>query len=113
MSPTDQRKQWAQHIEDEARALEMQQHAAGGSHTPVAGPLPFSADELAVAVANAVAEERRRCAEVAERWSSEARLLEAFGDFTEWELRAASATARAVGSEIRSGAAPVRPHGQR
>ncbi|MEJ8839142.1 hypothetical protein [Ramlibacter sp. AN1133] len=111
MSGNEQRKQWAEHIRDEARALEVQQHSAGASHTPLEGPLPYSADQLAAAVASAVAAERQRCAEVADSWSSEARLLEAFGDFTEWELRAASATARAVGSEIRGGAATGRPRG--
>jgi hypothetical protein len=110
MSGTDQRKQWAEHIEDEAKALEAQQHSAGGTHTPLEGPLPYSADQLTAAVAEAVAAERQRCAELADRWSSEAKLLEAFADFTEWELRAASATARAVASDIRNGAASGRPH---
>jgi len=112
MSGIEQRKQWAEHIRDEARALEVQQNSAGVTHTPVEGPLPHSADELTAAVAKAVAAERQRCAEVAERWSSEARLLEAFGDFTEWELRAASATARAVASEIRTSGATGRARAQ-
>ena len=72
----------------------------------------YSAEQLAQAVASAVATERQRCADLADRWSSEATLLEAFGDFTDWELRAATATARAVGSEIRNGAAAARPAGQ-
>jgi len=105
MSEMEQRKQWAEHMEDEAKALEVQQHSAGDSHTPVEGPLPHSADQLAAAVASAVAAERQRCAEIAEGWSSQARLLEAFADFTEWELRAASAAARAVAGEIRNGEA--------
>jgi hypothetical protein len=105
MSAIDKRQQWAQHLQDEAKALERQQEAAGSTHSPVEGPLPYSADQLAEAVAIAVAAERQRCAQIAESWTVEARLLEVFGDFTEWELRAASATARAVGSEIRG--APV------
>jgi hypothetical protein len=109
MSGNEQRRQWAEHMRDEARELEVQQHSAGGTHTPVEGPLPFSADQLAAAVANAVAAERQRCAEIAERWSSEATLLAAFGDFTQRELRGASATARAVAGEIRNAAATVRP----
>jgi hypothetical protein len=112
MSGSEQRKQWAEHIRDEARALDVQQHAAGGTHSPVEGPTPYSAEQLAQAVASAVAAERQRCAEVADSWGSEAKLLEAFGDFTEWELRAATATARAVGSEIRHGAALGPAHGQ-
>ena len=110
MSTIDQRRQWAEHIRDEAKALEVQQHAAGTTHTPFEGPLPYSADELAAAVATAVAAERQRCADIAESWSTETRLLEAFGDFTEWELRAATATARAVGNNIRN--APHRPLGE-
>jgi len=105
MSVIDQRKQWAEHIRDEAEALVLQQHAAGTTHSPMEGPLPYSADQLAVAVATAVAAERQRCAEIADTWNTEAKLLDAFGDFTEWELRAATATARAVGNEIRNGTA--------
>lgn len=108
MSTTDQRKQWAEHLDDEAKALQRQQQTAGGTHTPVEGPLPYSADQLDAAIAASVAAERQRCAEIADSWSGEARLLEAFGDFTEWELRAAAATARAVGCEIRNTAAPRR-----
>ncbi|GAB3655038.1 hypothetical protein [Ramlibacter alkalitolerans] len=111
MSGNEQRKQWAEHIEDEARALEAQQHAAGGTHTPVEGPLPYSADQLAAAVADAVAAERERCAAIADRWGSEARLREAFGAFTQAELRAAGATARAIGSDIRNAPASGRPRG--
>jgi hypothetical protein len=103
MSSIEQRKQWAEHMKDEAKALEKQQQAAGGTHSPMEGPLPHSADDLAVAVAAAVAAERKRCAEIAGRWSAEAQLRSAFGDFTEPELRAAAATARAVGNEIRRG----------
>ena len=103
MSSIEQRKQWAEHIKDEAKALEVQQQAAGGTHSPVEGPLPYSADDLAVAVAAAVTAERQRCAEIADGWSAEAKLRDAFGDFTEWELRAATATARAVGNDIRRG----------
>jgi hypothetical protein len=104
MSVIDQRKQWADHIRDEAKALELQQHAAGDTHSPMEGPLPHSADQLAAAVATAVSAERQRCAEIADSWASEAKLLDAFGDFTEWELRAATAAVRAVGNEIRNGA---------
>jgi hypothetical protein len=104
MSVIDQRKQWAEHIRDEAKALELQQHSAGSTHSPMEGPLPYSADQLATAIATAVAAERQRCAEIADSWGTEARLHDAFGDFTEWELRAAAATARAVGNDIRNAA---------
>lgn len=104
-------KQWAQHIKDEAVALGLQQQSAGDSHAPVTGPLPHTADQLTLAVAAAVAAERQRCAEIADSWGSEARLQEAFGDFTEWELRAGTATARAVAGEIRNPAAGPRQPG--
>lgn len=103
MSTSEQRKQWAEHIADEGRARELQQRAAGGTHTPTEGPLPFTASELEAAVAAAVSAERGRCAAIADTWCAEARLLAAFGDLTEWELRAAAAAARAVATEIRKG----------
>ena len=106
MSTSEQRKQWAEHIADEADALARQQQSAGDRHSPVERPLPHTADEVAVAVAAAIAAERLRCADIAEGWAGEPRLLEAFGDFTEWELRAAAATARAVASEIRAAGVP-------
>ena len=107
MNGADQRRQWSEHLEDEARALELQQQSAGETHSPLAGPLPHSADQLADAVAAAVAAERQRCAELADSWSTEARLQAAFGDFTAGELRAAAAAARAVGRAIRNAS----PHG--
>jgi hypothetical protein len=106
MSTSDKRRQWAAHTKDEGEALELQKVAAGRTHSVVEGPRPYSADQLEAAIAAAVGAERQRCAEIADRWSEEARLLEAFGDFTEWELRAAAATARAVGSEIRNAVGP-------
>lgn len=106
MSSSEQRKQWAAHIADEGRALEAQQRAAGATHSPTEGPLPHTASELESAVALAVAAERQRCAEIADTWSVEAKVLETFADFTQWELRASAATARAMAAEIR--AAPLR-----
>lgn len=102
MSTSDERKQWAEHMKDEAKELNSQQHTAGQTHSPTEGPLPYSADDLAAAVAAAMAAERQRCAEIADTWSGEARLIAAFGDLSASELQAAMATARAVGSEIRN-----------
>ena len=101
MSSIEQRKQWAEHIKDEAKALHEQQQAAGDTHSPLEGPLPHTADDLAAAVAAAVTAERQRCAEIADRWSAQANLRGTFGDFSESELRAAAATARAIGNDIR------------
>ena len=106
MSTTDQRKQWADHIADEGRALELQQRAAGATHSPSEGPLPYTENELLAAAAAAVAAERERCARVADRWCAEAKLLEHFGHFTEAELRAGSVTACTVAAEIRRGDEP-------
>lgn len=101
MSTSDQRRQWADHIRDESDARNLQQAAAGSTHSPVGGPLPYTEDQLAAAVASAVAVERERCADIADSWGGEPRLLAAFADFTPWELRAATETARAVAGEIR------------
>lgn len=108
MSTHEQRDQWAAHIADESRALELQQRAAGGTHSPAEGPLPHTTEELESSVAAAVAAERQRCAEIADSWAAESRLLETFADFTQWELRAAAATARALATEIRKGAPALR-----
>lgn len=104
MSTSDQRRQWADHIRDESDARRLEQAAAGSTHSPVGGPLPYTEDQLAAAVAEAVAAERRRCADIADSWSGEPRLLAAFADLTGRELHAAMETARAVAGEIRNGA---------
>lgn len=106
MSTNEQREQWAAHIAEEGRALELQQRAAGGTHSPTERPLPHSVDELESAVAAAVAAERQRCAEIADSWGVESKVVETFADFTQWELRACAAMARAVAAEIRNRAAP-------
>jgi hypothetical protein len=108
LSTSDQRKLWAEHMEDEARALDLQQQEAGSTHSPVEGPLPYSADELNQAVAAAVAAERQRCAQIADNWTDETRLMQAFNGSTAAELRAAAAVARAVGDEIRTTTEPAR-----
>jgi len=99
MSESKQRSQWAEHLRDEAQARHAQQQTAGATHEPKAGPLPFSVDDLELAVRA----ERERCAAIADGWASEAALREAFADMTEWELKAAAEVARAVGRSIRGG----------
>ena len=94
---SNQRSQWADHLRDEADARQAQQRSAGATHEPLAGPQPFSADNLE----QAVGAERDRCAAIAEGWASEAALREAFADMTEWELRAAAEVAGAIGRSIR------------
>lgn len=101
MTTSDQRRQWADHIRDESDARRLQQAAAGGTHSPVVGPLPYTEDQLALAIAEAVAAERERCAGIADSWGGEPRLLAAFAKFTAQELHAAAEAARAVAREIR------------
>ena len=101
MSNTDQRKQWAEHMDDEARALQVQQQAAGGTHSPVEGPLPHSENDLTDAVAAAVLAERQRCARLADSWREDAKLIGAFTGLTEAQRRAAAEVAIAIGNELR------------
>lgn len=104
MSNTEQRRQWAEHMDDEAKALQWQQRAAGGTHSPVEGPLPHSENDLAQAVAAAVHAERQRCAGIADRWREAALLPGTFPSQTEAERRAAAAIAAAIGDEMRRAA---------
>ncbi len=99
MSETRQRAQWAEHLKDEAVELRAQQVSAGGTHSPVAGPLPHSADALD----DAVRAERNRCCAIASHWTSEAEVHLAFAEWTEWEVRAATEMARAILRAIREG----------
>lgn len=107
MSNREQRKLWADHRKDEAAALQEQQVSAGAGHSPVEGPLPHSADDLAAAVASAVDAERRRCVAIAREWEEEEKLQAAFASFTRDEVLAAALLARAMADEIaqRPGAA--------
>jgi hypothetical protein len=99
MSNTRLRAQWAEHLKDEATELRAQQVSAGDTHSPVAGPLPHSADALE----DAVQVERERCFGIAARWTSEAEVHRAFADWTEWETRAAMELARVIARAIREG----------
>lgn len=104
MSETKQRKLWANHLKDEAVALEQQQESAGAEHSPMEGPLPYSADDLEVAVRA----EHERCAAIAQAWAQEHKLKGAFAAFTDNELRAAALVARAIASDITAQAEPDR-----
>lgn len=103
MKTRNQRDQWADHLRDEAAAREAEQAAAGGSHEPVQGPLPYSADDLEDAIAAQVRQERERCAAIAERWCAQLALQDAFPDATDAELRAAAEAARRIALAIRAG----------
>lgn len=97
MSDSEQRRQWADHLKDEADALQSQQDAAGLTHEPLAGPLPHSADDLA----QTRLAERLRCAATADGWADPARLAAAFPAFTAGERSAAADVARAIGAALR------------
>lgn len=98
MSDPEQRRQWADHLKDEAEALQEQQDAAGAMHVPLAGPLPHSADDLA----ESRLAERTRCAQVALEWADPARLEAAFPRFTPAQREAAAAVANAIGAALRA-----------
>lgn len=98
MSDSEQRRQWADHLKDEADALQAQQDAAGTTHEPLAGPLPHSADDLA----HTRRAERTRCAALAEGWADPARLAAAFPAFTPAQRVAAAEVARAIGAALRA-----------
>ena len=60
------RELWHQIQSDEAAALKSQQSAAGSTHHPVLGPGPHGDHGINIAVESGVAEERERCARLAE-----------------------------------------------
>ena len=70
MNSRERRSQRAQHLEDEGRAIALQQASAGGTHSPVAWALPATPDALATAIRAAVAAERERCAHLAESFAT-------------------------------------------
>jgi hypothetical protein len=88
-------------MKDEAVAQEAQQASAGDSHTPLAGPLPYSAANLDDAIRWAVHAERERCANIAAAWSLDQRLREAWPHLTQPQLDLARDVAQAVSAQIR------------
>lgn len=98
MSDPKEHAQRARHQRDETAALATQQAAAGESHSPVGGPLRFSADDMAAGKQA----ERARCAALAEAWASEPALAAKFPAATPQERRLAAEVARAIAGEIRA-----------
>ena len=101
MTDAKQRAQWSEHMKDEATQLQAQQALAGGDHSPVGGPLPFSANDLDGAVSGAVRAECEACAAVAEAWAMGGTVQAAFADVTPAQLRIAQDVARAIAQAIR------------
>ena len=62
--------QWHRIQSDEAAAVDAQQEAAGGSHSPVRGPGPYGDHGTNRVVDEAVTAERERCAALAESWAA-------------------------------------------
>ncbi|HYF19501.1 MAG TPA: hypothetical protein VEA40_16675 [Ramlibacter sp.] len=103
MSESRQREQWTAHLKDEASARLEQQAAAGPDHRPVAGPLPFSAENLEQATRSAILQERDRCARLADAWTDHDRLLEVLPDLSDEQRDAVATAVRALAAEIRAG----------
>ena len=70
MNSQQRRSERAEHLEDEGRAIALQQASAGGTHSPVAWDLAATPDALAIAIRAAVAAERERCAHLAESFAT-------------------------------------------
>ena len=103
MSDPEQRTQWADHLEDEAHAIAVQQSSAGGSHEPLAGPLPFSHNDMTDAVLQAVLAERERCAGIAMRFASDSGILEVLPEATSEQRAAAGCAAVRIADLLRAG----------
>jgi hypothetical protein len=88
-------------MKDEAEQLQAQQASAGEGHSPVGGPLPFSANDLDGAVAQAVRAECEACAAVAEAWATGATVQAAFAEPTPAQLHIAQDVSRAIAQAIR------------
>jgi hypothetical protein len=102
VNQSSQREQWAEHLNDEASARRDQQAAAGPSHRPLEGPLPFSAENLERATKAAVSAERERCAGLADGAAKEERLAAAFPQFTEAQRQAAAEALSALAADMRA-----------
>jgi len=102
VSDKTQRALWAEHLRDEADAIAEQQATAGGSHSPVEGPLPHSRNETVAVAAGAVLAERENCAALAGSFTTEAMLRQVLGDATPGELQSAANLALHIALAIRS-----------
>ena len=100
MSDPAQRNEWAEHMEDEARAIARQQVSAGATHGPVEGPLPHSKDDMAIAVLTAVQAERERCAKLAASFATDAQLQLVLGDAPGEQRAAAAVVARRIAEAL-------------
>jgi len=105
MSDKAQRKQWAEHLRDEAGAIAEQQVTAGTTHGPVEGPLPHTRNDTSAAAHDAVMSERQHCAAIVASYAEGTKLAQALPDATPEQLQAAAALARHIAEFLRSGTA--------
>jgi hypothetical protein len=103
MSDPEQRLEWAEHLQDEARAIAAQQVTAGQTHRPEQKPLPFSENDVSDAVRVAVLAERQRCAAVAASFADAGRLRGILPAADPAQVDAAAATALRIAEVLRSG----------
>lgn len=101
MSTRQRRSQRAEHLEDEGRAIALQQASAGATHSPVAWALPATPVEVAIAIRAAVAAERERCARLAETFAT-APAAEAPPGTGAQQLAVAQATALRIARALRA-----------
>jgi hypothetical protein len=102
MNSQQRRRQRAQHLEDEGRAIALQQASAGGTHSPVAWALPATPEALAIAIRAAVAAERERCAHLAENFATASEAAGRLPDSGAQQLCVAQATALRIARALRA-----------
>lgn len=102
MSTRQRRSQRAEHLEDEGRAIALQQASAGGTHSPVAWALPATPVEVAIAIRAAVAAERERCARLAESFAAAPEAGADLAGAGAQELAVAQATALRIARALRA-----------
>jgi hypothetical protein len=102
MSSQQRRSERAEHLEDEGRAIALQQASAGATHSPVEWALPATPDTLAIAIRAAVAAERERCARLAETFATAPAAEAHLPGADAQQLAVAQATALRIASALRA-----------
>jgi len=102
MSSQQRRSERTEHLEDEGRAIALQQASAGGTHSPVAWDLPATPVEAATAIRAAVAAERERCARLAETFATAPKAGADLPGAGAQQLAVAQATALRIARALRA-----------
>lgn len=103
---SSQERQWADHLRDEARALQHQQAAAGDTHSPTERVHPYTEQDLADHLRRAVQAERVRCAGIARAWAEPGRLASRFPGLDKEQLRLLLSVAAAIAQDFSTGDDP-------